>query len=278
MLSLSCDLDDPSGELGPQDLDIELGCTGAKEVVFDVLHPGLDLPFLLRRSRWRRVDLEAMVSGQLAVASVEDRGTVDTEGCTDHSRLEVVGHDDLGHPAELLEGLDVQAHPRLDLLVEDDADDHVPRVGQDHHEDPRSAQPALRGLPELPDVAEVDLRHLAGRGLDRDGDVLGLDALCLSNPRAQPLDRREASRELFMLEPKSIEDGLRRRAMLEHRRHLADPRCDTRFLLGWSLRDRSPDSCFQSLELGQLLRLALQEAGLAEQAAISKLGLRAHAE
>src|SRR5690606_6037417 len=125
MTSLAGDVDQPPLQADARFTDV-LRCMGLEVVVLDVAHRRLDLALLLRAAWWSRVDDEAIVSRQFAVAAVERGFIVDAERRTDDGRLEVVGDDRLRHATELFEALDVQAQPGLDLLVEDDAHGHVP--------------------------------------------------------------------------------------------------------------------------------------------------------
>ena len=140
------------------------------------------------------------MSGEFAVAAVEDRLGADVERRSDHGGLEVVGDDGLRHAAEPLERRDVQGKPRIDLLVEDDARELMARVSQHHQKHVRGAQPLLRRVPQLADRAEVDLGDLSRQGHDRNRDVLRTYAACLGDAGDHALDRRQASAKLLVVE------------------------------------------------------------------------------
>jgi len=161
----------------------------------------------------RGVDLEAVVPSQLAVAAIELRRPVDREGRADHRCLQVVRHDRLDDAAELRERLHMQCEPRLDLLVEDHAHDHVPAVAQHHHEAPRLAQRLGGGIVELADVPEVDLCDRARSGIDGDRDVLRLDAARLPDRSPEPLDRRVRTEKRGVFEAEPIVDRPRLQAL-----------------------------------------------------------------
>jgi hypothetical protein len=66
---------------------------------------------------------------------------------------------------------------------------NVTRKSEHHHEDPRPTKATLHRVVQLAHVPEVDLRHLARRGLDRDRDVLGTHARLPAYTAAGTLDR-----------------------------------------------------------------------------------------
>jgi hypothetical protein len=189
VLAHPSDVARPSRELRAELVDIALLAT-REEVALDVLDARLDLPLLRRVVRGCRVHFEAVEPRQLAVAAIELRRPIDRERRADHRRFQVVRDDGLDDTAELRERLHVQREPGLGLLVEADADHHVPAVAEHHHEAPRFAERLGAWIVELADVAEVDLRHRAGRGVDRDRDILRLDAACLVYGSPEALDRR----------------------------------------------------------------------------------------
>jgi hypothetical protein len=63
---------------------------------------------------------------------------------------------------------------------------------------------------ELADVAEVDLRDVAGDGLDGDQDVVGRDRARLLPPSPHAAHRVEAAREAGLVELETVEDRVRR--------------------------------------------------------------------
>src|SRR5262249_57034115 len=91
VLAAPGDLLDPAGQLAADLVDVSAGST-LEEIVLHVLHARLDLPLLLRRARRRRVDLEAVVPRQLAVAAVERALSGDAQGGADHGGLQGIGH------------------------------------------------------------------------------------------------------------------------------------------------------------------------------------------
>jgi hypothetical protein len=119
------------------------------------------------------------------------------------------------------ERLDVQSQPRLDLLIEHDAREHPARVREHEHEHPRLAKLADRRVVELPDVSEVDLCDIAGVGLDRDRDVVGVDAAPFSPAPPDCAHGVVAAREVGIVELEAIVDRLRRQPRI---RKLDDPR------------------------------------------------------
>jgi hypothetical protein len=205
-----------------------------------VLHPRLHLALLARIARGRGVDREAVVLRQRAAAAVKLRGRAgDREGGADDGGLEVVRDDRRGHAAELLEGLDVQTHPGVGALVEDDAGDDPPAVREDHHEDPRVAPLAGAWVAQLADVAEVDLGDLAGRRDDRDGDVVGARSVGMPEAAAEALDLRVAALVGRLAEAQAIEDGTGADGLVEQGLDLVTPVLDARPLLGRELDGRA---------------------------------------
>jgi hypothetical protein len=72
------------------------------------------------------------VRGEFGIRLV-DFGVVEV-GLVD-TGAQVVGHKALGDAAEELEGFDVGLDPGALVEVDDRADEHVPRAGQDHAEE-----------------------------------------------------------------------------------------------------------------------------------------------
>lgn len=89
-------------------------------------------------------------------------------------------HDDGGYALEVLERLDVQQEPGLDLLIEADPRELMARVAQHHDKHARFTQSTFGRIVEVADVSKVDLCFLSGIGLQGDRDVL----------RAEPRSRR----------------------------------------------------------------------------------------
>jgi hypothetical protein len=75
-----------------------------------------------------------------------------------------------------------------------------------HHEDPGYAQAPGRRIPQLPDIAEVDLGDLARSRHDRDGDVFLPGTSFALNARDEAFDRSDAPAKLGVLAPKSVID------------------------------------------------------------------------
>ena len=198
--TLRRDLHDPTPQRLAVLIDVD-GVVRLEEVAFHVAAVALDLALLLGRARWRRVDLEAEVPGELAVRAVDRRIAVDAEGCAGHRGLQVVRHDDARDAAEELEGVHVQVDPRLDLLVEDELAEHHPAEAQRHHEEPGLAQHAALGVVALAGVDEVDLGNLAGCGLDRNRYVGRLRPRLAIESLAHALHCREAACVLGLVEP-----------------------------------------------------------------------------
>lgn len=225
------------------------------------------------------VRLEAVVAGQLAVAAIEHGLVVDPEGGADDRGLEVVRDEDTGDRAQLLEGLDVQTQPGLDLLVEDDAGHHVARVAQHHHEDVGLAHATGLGIPQLADAAEVDLSDLPGLGVDGDRHIVGVDPLGRSQPRAQALDRRHAAAAVLVLEAEAVIDRRRCRSAVAHLRDLVRPLGHRRDLLRLGL-----EGCVSLHRLpqfghrGQLFGRAREQRRGLQCLAIPALGVGAHLE
>jgi hypothetical protein len=87
---------------------VELSDEWREEVVFHVLDAALDLALLLRLIRRRRVDLDAVVARELAVAAVQRGLAIDAERSANHSSLQVVGTDHARSAAKRRKCLDMQ--------------------------------------------------------------------------------------------------------------------------------------------------------------------------
>jgi len=158
----------------------------------------------------------------------------------------------------LLESLHVQPQPRRQRLLEDDVGHQVAAVRQHQHEDPRLAQHLLPRAQQLPDVAEVHLRHLAGRSHHGDGDLLGPHALRLAQLPHHAFHGRVARREALYLQPQPVVDGARAQPLPEQGLHALLPGHQRRGLLRWQLRRQVRlHQRLERLQLGHLVGRAL---------------------
>src|SRR3954467_14982975 len=66
-----------------------LVAAAAEEVVLHVLHARLDFPFLLGRARRRRVDAEAVMPREFAVAAVQFWQTAHAKSRANHRGLQI---------------------------------------------------------------------------------------------------------------------------------------------------------------------------------------------
>ena len=274
------DVEDPAREPATEHVRSALVRARREEVVLHVLHAGLDFALLFRAS-WRgRRDLEAVVSRQLPVAAIQRRWLARRERCANHRRLQIVGHDDGGHSAEVLEGLHVQQQPGLDLLVEADARELMARVAQHHHEHVRLAKTPFFGVVELADIAEVHLRLLPGLGLQRDRDVFRTHAARATNGAAQSLDRGHAAVELRVLLTEPVVDRLRARPLAHQRLDQAAVPLDAAALLRGRARNRALrlHGTTQLIERRQRVHRTVPQARRDQRLPIHALGVGAHAE
>jgi hypothetical protein len=108
MAALASDFDDPLVQVAI-DVDDAFAVATFERVVLYVLDGRLDLPLLLRRRRWCRIDLEAIVLRQLPVASIQRASRVgDAEGGVNYGCFEVVRDDRVRHTTKRLERLIVK--------------------------------------------------------------------------------------------------------------------------------------------------------------------------
>jgi hypothetical protein len=114
---------------------------------------------MLHPARQRR---HAVVRQEVAIQRVEGRVDVGLE----HTLLEVVEHDELHGAAQPAEGALVQLCPDARARLPGEQADRLAAVAERHHEQPRAAVLARLGMPHHRAVAVVDLRLLAGPGLD----------------------------------------------------------------------------------------------------------------
>ena len=203
-----------------------------EEIAADIFHTRLDLALLLGVSRWRRVDLEPIEARELDVAAIEPGVLGRAEGATHDRRLEVVGHDGGRHAAEALEGRRVQREPRLRSLVEDDPRKLVPAVTEHHHENPCLPVRSGPRVEAVPDIPEVNLRHVPWLGLDPDGHVRRRDRGRLPKAPHEPLHRIVTPRKSLLFTLQMIVDSARLDAPRHHRRHDRLPPRDRGRLLG----------------------------------------------
>ena len=241
-------------------------------VVLHVLDRGLDLALLLRRSRWRWVHLEAVVLRQLSVASIQCAGVRNAECCVNHGRLQVVRYDRVRYAAEGLKRLLVQQYPRLRSLVEGHPRKLMTAVREYHHEDPRLAQPTRSRIPQLADVAEVDLSYFPSPRDDGDRHVLLPRTALALNARDETFDSSNASRKLRIFAPKAVVDRCRSEPSDVQAFNSLLQACQARLLL---MRDRwrcvLQNGSLERLERRNRVQRPLQNARCRQSVAITPL-------
>src|SRR6478736_6123234 len=250
----------PTRKLAVHRLQILIGPT-TQEVVFHVLHAGLDFAFLLRCARRCWVDSEAVVTSKFSVAPVQLGQTAHTKRCSDHCRLQIVRDDHARYAAEFRECSLMKLEPCRRALVEDHLAVLMTAVAQHHHEYPRFARHPCRRIPQFSGVSEVHLRNVARLCLDRNRDIRRLHAARATNPMHQSLQPTQTALEVHVFEPKTIVNRLRSEALLEQRFHLRLPLVQLRHLLRRRPRwQRLLHHGLQSLELRQLVHAAVQHS------------------
>jgi hypothetical protein len=178
---------------------------------------------------------------------------------------------------ELGERLDVAPEPGLRALVEDQPRDHVPGPAEHHDEHPRLARSVRGRVDEHADVAEVDLGDVTAGGLDGDRHVVGRRPALTLDPRARALDRRQAAREVDVLEAELVVDRRRRAALVDEPLDGLGPGRQRRLLLRHRPRRQFlEDGSAQLLERWQRVDVAGERARLGQRRPVLALGVRAH--
>lgn len=162
---------EPAPKLAVEVVEVAEG-TCQEEVLADVGERSLDLPLGLGPVRAAGARQEAVVLGERHQGSVVD----DVAVCilAGDRRLHAIVEDLDRHAADRGKGLHVTAQQRLQILVQDEACLDVPGMAEHQREQPDDAGRARRIREGDDEAGEVDLRLLAGRGLEADLVGLGL--------------------------------------------------------------------------------------------------------
>jgi hypothetical protein len=154
------DLQRPAGRLGLH-LRQRRELPAAPVAVADIRHRALDLRFIARLQRPRRVDQAAVVRGHLRIGPVDFR--VVKVGLV-HPGLQVVRDQPGRDAAEELERRGIALSPGALVHRQDRPHEHVPRIGQHHDERPDGAQPPRHRVQPPAQLPVIDLRLLPGLG------------------------------------------------------------------------------------------------------------------
>jgi hypothetical protein len=152
-------------------------------------------------------------------------------------------------------------------------------VAEHEHENPRASQAAGERVVDAADLAEVDLRHVARRGLDGNGDVLGSDAALATDVPYQALHGPVRPIEVGMLEPQPVVDRARAQPLAHEKPDVRRPALQRRRRLRHGLARQCRLDCrFQHVELGDGLQGPAQQVLRGQREAIDTFSVRAHAQ
>ena len=154
------DLGDPAGELRVE-VRHRAERAGGEERVAEEADQSLDAALLIAAGHRAGLGGEVVVAGELEHARVEADVIADA---LEDDALQIVVEDGAGHALEGGEGLDVAAQETLERLVEGEA--RVARARPREHEHEAREQARGRADADRAEVAPVDLRLLAGEGVE----------------------------------------------------------------------------------------------------------------